>query len=107
VLYGITQWIETVRGYSESAIGFTVAGNQTALYRAAPAAQPGTVSGLLRTFGYVAAIVVTGVVFHTRVDDRGVHLIAWIMTAVSLVLTVLSVATLRPRTARAGPRPSQ
>lgn len=161
VLYGITQWIETVRGYSESAsgllllpmtlvsgliiapisrrnlvrgpviaaavtcllgsfgvlllsstiwigsvvivtilfglaTGFTVAGNQTALYQAAPAEQLGTASGLLRTFGYVgsiAASAITGIVFHAQVSDRGVHLIAWIMTAVSLALAALTLAT--------------
>jgi MFS family permease len=164
VLYGVTQWIETVRGYGESAAGllllpmtlvsgviiapisrrnlvrgplvaaaltcllgslgvllldanvwvgvvviitvvfglatgFTVAGNQTALYRAAPADQLGTASGLLRTFGYVgsiAASAITGIVFHTRVSDSGVHLIAWIMTAVSVALVALTLATLRP-----------
>jgi MFS family permease len=164
VLYGITQWIESVRSYSESAAGllllpmtlvsgliiapisrrnlvrspliaaaltcllgslgvlllnatawvgvvvivtivfglasgFTVAGNQTALYQAAPADQLGTASGLLRTFGYVgsiAASAITGIVFHTRVSDSGVHLIAWIMTAVSLALVALTLATLRP-----------
>ena len=165
VLYGITQWIETVRGYSESAsgllllpmtlvsgliiapisrrnlvrgplvaaavtcllgslgvllldstawigivvvltvlfglaTGFAVAGNQTALYQAAPAEQLGTASGLLRTFGYVgsiAASAVTGVVFHHHVSDHGVHLIAWIMTAVSLALAALTVTTVRSR----------
>jgi MFS family permease len=164
VLYGISQWIETVRGYGEStagllllpmtlvsgiiiapvsrrnlvrgplvaaaltcllgslgvlllhatvwvgvvvivtvvfglASGFTVAGNQTALYRAAPAEQLGTASGLLRTFGYVgsiAASAITGIVFHARVSDSGVHLIAWIMTAVSIALVALTLASLRP-----------
>ena len=56
-----------------------------------------------RTFGYVgsiAASAITGIVFHTNVTDSGVHLIAWIMIGVSVVLVVLSVAdrTLRPRT---------
>jgi len=165
VLYGITQWIETVRGYSESATGllllpmtlvsglviapisrrnlvrapviaatltcllgslgvlllsstawigivviltilfglatgFAVAGNQTALYQAAPADQLGTASGLLRTFGYVgsiAASAITGIVFHDQVTDHGAHLIGWIMTAVSLALVVLTVATLQRR----------
>jgi len=168
VLYGITQWIETVRGFSETASGllllpmtlvsgliiapiskrnlvrgpliaaavtcllgalgvllldstvwigvviiltilfglasgFAVAGNQTALYQAAPAEQLGTASGLLRTFGYVgsiAASAITGIVFRSSVTDDGVHLIAWIMTGVSIALAVLTVATLRSRTGR-------
>lgn len=168
VLYGITQWIETVRGFSETASGvlllpmtlvsgviiapiskrnlirgpliaaavtsvlgalgvllldstiwigvvviltllfglasgFAVAGNQTALYRAAPAEQLGTASGLLRTFGYVgsiAASAITGIVFRSSVTDHGVHQIAWIMTGVSIALAVLTVTTLRTRAGR-------
>lgn len=166
VLYGVTQWVEGVRGFSESAagllllpmtlvsgliitplsrrrlvrgpviaaaaacllgsvgvlllsssvwigivviltlvfglaIGFSTAGNQTSLTQHAPADQLGTASGLLRTFGYVGSIgasAVTGLVFHHNVTDHGVHQIAWIMTAVSLVLVALTLAdrTLRP-----------
>jgi MFS family permease len=159
VLYGITQWIEAVRGLSETdaglivlpmtlisglvispvsrrnlvrspiiaaavacligsalvlflsrsgwigwiliitlvfglVTGFAAAGNQTALYAQAPSEQLGTASGLLRTFGYVGSIAssaITGIVFHARVSDTGVHLIAWIMVGVSLVLTLISV----------------
>jgi MFS family permease len=159
VLYGITQWIEAVRGLSETeaglillpmtlisglviapvsrrnlvrgpviaaavacligsaavlilsrsawigwivlitlvfglVTGFAAAGNQTALYAQAPAEQLGTASGLLRTFGYVGSIAssaITGIVFHASVSDSGVHLIAWIMIAVSLALVLISV----------------
>ncbi|MDH6580281.1 MFS transporter [Kitasatospora sp. MAP5-34] len=167
VLYGITQWVQTVRGLSETeagllllpmtlvsglvispvsrrnlvrgpviaaalacllgsagvlllgtsawigwvvvvtlvfgiAMGAAAAGNQIALYGQAPAEQLGTASGLLRTFGYlgsIAASAITGIVFHTRVSDQGVHLIAWIMVGVSVVLVLLTVAdrTLRTR----------
>jgi sugar phosphate permease len=75
-------------------IGFSAAGNQTALYFQAPSEQLGTASGLLRTFGYVGSIAssaITGIVFHTKVSDSGVHLIAWIMLAVSVVLVLISV----------------
>lgn len=169
VLYGITQWIEAVRGFSESAsgllllpmtlvggiviapvsrrnlvrgpviaaalacligsagvllldsgswiglvvvltvvfgasMGFAGAGYQTALYTHAPAEQLGTASGLLRTFGYVGSIAssaITGMVFHSHVTDHGVHLIAWIMIGISLVLTALTLAdrTLRTQSA--------
>jgi len=160
VLYGITQWVETVRGLSETesgllllpmtlvsglvispvsrrnlvrapviaaaltcliasagvlilsasawigwvivitvvfgiAMGAAAAGNQTALYAQAPADQLGTASGLLRTFGYVGSIAssaITGIVFHTRVTDHGVHLIAWIMIGVSVALVALTVS---------------
>jgi MFS family permease len=167
VLYGLTQWVETVRGLSETesgllllpmtlvsgvviapisrrnlvrgpviaaavtcliasaavlalsasawlgwvfvitiifgiCMGAAAAGNQTALYSHAPAEQLGTASGLLRTFGYVgsiAASAVTGIVFHTRVTDHGVHTIAWIMIGVSLVVVAMTLAdrTLRTR----------
>jgi MFS family permease len=170
VLYGITQWVETVRGLSETeagllllpmtlvsglvispisrrnlvrgpvivaavtclvasagvlllsasvwigwvvvvtiifgvAMGAAGAGNQTALYGQAPADQLGTASGLLRTFGYIgsiAASAITGIVFHTHVTDHGVHLIAWIMVGVSVVLVLMTVAdrTLRTQTSR-------
>jgi len=85
------------------AMGFGAAGNQTALYSQAHPDQLGTASGLSRTFGYagsIAASAITGIVFHTRVTDSGVHLIAWIMVGVSVVLVALSVAdrTLHPKT---------
>ena len=159
VLYGVTQWIEAVRGLSETGAGlivlpmtllsglvvspvsrrnlvrvpvigaavacligsagvlflsssvwigwiivitlvfgvvsgFAAAGNQTALYSQAPAGQLGTASGLLRTFGYVGSIAssaITGVVFRSSVTDGGVHIIGWIMIAVSLALVGVSV----------------
>ncbi|MEV0473108.1 MFS transporter [Streptomyces prunicolor] len=75
-------------------VGFAAAGNQTALYAQAPPEQLGTASGLLRTFGYVGSIAssaITGLVFHTSVSDPGVHLIAWIMIGISLVLLLVSV----------------
>ena len=74
--------------------GFSAAGNQTALYAQAPPEQLGTASGLLRTFGYVGSIAssaITGIVFRTQVTDHGVHLIAWIMVGVSIVLLLVSV----------------
>jgi MFS family permease len=93
-------WIVVITIIFGLAMGFAGTGNQTALYSQAPAEQLGTASGLLRTFGYVGSIAssaITGVVFRTRVSDSGVHLIAWIMIGVSLVLTAISVAD---RTAR-------
>jgi MFS family permease len=97
-------WITVITVIFGVAMGFAGAGNQTALYNQAPAEQLGTASGLLRTFGYVGSIAssaITGVVFHTSVTDNGVHLIAWIMIGVSVVLVLISVAdrTLRTKPA--------
>jgi sugar phosphate permease len=75
-------------------MGFSAAGNQTALYSQAPAEQLGTASGLLRTFGYVGSIAssaITGIVFRTSVTDSGVHDIGWIMIGVSVVVVLISV----------------
>jgi sugar phosphate permease len=85
-------------------MGAAAAGNQTAVYSQAPDEQLGTASGLLRTFGYIgsiAASAITGIVFHTSVSDHGVHLIAWIMVGVSVVVVLMTVTdrTLRPRRA--------
>ena len=55
-------------------MGFSAAGDQTALYSQAPADQLGTASGLLRTFGYVGSIAssaITGIVFHRRTRSAG------------------------------------
>lgn len=100
-----TGWIVAVTLVFGIAMGAGAAGNQTALYGQAPAEQLGTASGLLRTFGYfgsIAASAITGLAFHTRVSDQGMHLIASIMVGVSVVLVLLTVAdrTLRTRTAR-------
>jgi MFS family permease len=87
-------WIVVITLVFGLVMGFASAGNQTALYSQAPAEQLGTASGLLRTFGYVGSIAssaITGIVFHTSVSDRGVHLIAWIMIGVSVALVLISV----------------
>jgi MFS family permease len=87
-------WIVVITLVFGLVTGFASAGNQTALYSQAPAAQLGTAAGLLRTFGYIGSIAssaITGIVFHTSVSDSGVHLIAWIMIGVSLALVLISV----------------
>lgn len=95
-------WIVVVTVVFGIAMGATAAGNQTALYGQAPAELLGTAAGLLRTFGYIgsiAASAITGIVFHTRVTDHGVHLIAWIMVGVSVAVVLMTITdrTLRPR----------
>jgi len=87
-------WVVIITLIFGLVMGFTAAGNQTALYSQAPAEQLGTASGLLRTFGYLGSIgssAITGIVFHASVSDSGVHLIGWIMIGVSLVLVLISV----------------
>jgi MFS family permease len=87
-------WVVVVTVVFGITMGLAAAGNQTALYGQAPAEQLGTASGLLRTFGYIgsiAASAITGIVFHTSVSDHGVHLIAWIMVGVSVVLILMTV----------------
>ncbi|CAL9629696.1 MFS transporter [Streptomyces sp. enrichment culture] len=86
-------WVVVITLFFGLVVGFSAAGNQTALYAQAPPDQLGTASGLLRTFGYVGSIAssaITGLVFHTSVSDPGVHLIGWIMIGVSLVLLLVS-----------------
>lgn len=87
-------WILAITLVFGLVTGFASAGNQTALYTQAPAEQLGTASGLLRTFGYVGSIAssaITGVVFHARVSDSGVHVIAWIMIGTSVALALISL----------------
>ena len=95
-------WVVVVTLLFGIAMGAAAAGNQTAVYGQAPADQLGTASGLLRTSGYIgsiAASAITGIVFHTSVSDHGVHLIAWIMIGISVVLVLMAVTdrTLRTR----------
>jgi len=62
--------------------------NQTAHYSQVTADQIGTAAGLLRSLGYlgsIASAAMISVVFHTEVDDRGMHMIGWIMVVVSAI----------------------
>jgi MFS family permease len=84
------------------ALGASISGSQTALYLQAAPDQVGTAAGLLRTFTYlgsIAASTITGLVFSTRVDDAGLHSIAWIVGILGLVVVVITTAdrTLRLR----------
>lgn len=88
------------------AVGTTAIGNQTALYAQVTAAQIGTAAGLLRTAGYLGSIgssAIISVVFRTSVTDHGLHVMAVIMIAVSILAVVITVADRNLRTAaRAG-----
>ena len=79
-------------------LGTGASANQTALYAQVDAAQIGTAAGLFRTFGYIGSIAssaIISIVFHAGVSDHGLHVIAVIMTAVSAVALVLTVADRR------------
>lgn len=74
--------------------GSAVVLNQTALYQEAPAETVGTAAGLMRTFGYVGSIIsatITGIVFHTRVDDSGLHRVSLMLVGVGLAVIVLTL----------------
>jgi MFS family permease len=79
--------------------------NQAALYEAAPPESVGTASGLLRTFGYVGSIAsatITGLAFHTKVNDTGLHHISLILIGIGIVvllMTALDRGLDRPRAA--------
>jgi predicted MFS family arabinose efflux permease len=76
-------------------MGTTVSGNQTALYTQVTAEQIGTASGLFRTFGYIGSIAssaIIGMVFHTRVEDSGLHVIGMIMIAASAVTLLMTIS---------------
>ena len=73
-------------------VGTTSIGNQTALYTQVPITRVGTASGLFRTFGYVGSIAsstLTGIVFKNNVTDSGLHSIALVLIAVSVVVLVM------------------
>lgn len=87
-------WIVAVTLVFGITLATMATGNQTTLYAQAAADQIGTASGLLRSFGYLGSIAssaIISVMFHARVDDHGLHLIAWIMVAVSVVGLLLLV----------------
>jgi hypothetical protein len=67
----------------------------SALYAQAPAADIGTASGLLRSFGYIGSIAssaIIAIVFRTYVSDHVLPVMAVIMIAVSTVALLLTLA---------------
>jgi len=105
-------WIVIVTLIFGIALGTAASGNQTALYTQAAAGQLGTAAGLFRTFGYVGSIAssaIISIVFHQRVSDHGLHVIAVIMIAASAVTLLVTLADrrLRPRAPATVPVSSQ
>lgn len=74
--------------------GLTSLALQNAVYRQADPASVGASAGLLRTFGYLGAIVsavVLGLVFGDTVDTRGLHELAALLVVTSLVFLLVNV----------------
>ncbi|RYL90914.1 MFS transporter [Sporolactobacillus sp. THM7-4] len=88
-------WILLITLIFGVTMGTMASSNQTALYMQITSDQIGTASGLLRTFGYIGSIAssaLIGIVFHTKVSDSGLHHIAVIMIAVSVIALIMTIA---------------
>ncbi|WP_222429856.1 MFS transporter [Paenibacillus cremeus] len=93
-------WILTITFIFGITMGTMVSGNQIALYTQVTADQIGTASGLFRTFGYIGSIAssaLIGIVFHQKVSDEGMHHIALIMIAISIIALVMTLTDRRLR----------
>ncbi|MCF8567561.1 MFS transporter [Alicyclobacillus tolerans] len=91
-------WILLITVIFGVTMGTMASSNQTALYLQVTSDQIATASGLLRTFGYIGSIAssaLIGIVFHTRVSDGGLHHIAIIMIAVSVIALIMTIADRR------------
>ena len=102
-------WIIAITLVFGVALGTASSTNQTTLYTQVAAAQIGTASGLLRTFGYLGSIASSAIVaiaFHSRVSDHHLHGIALIMIIASALglLIVLADRTVMSQ-ARTHPEP--
>ncbi|MBT1673001.1 MFS transporter [Curtobacterium flaccumfaciens] len=79
--------------------------NQAALYRLVPAEYIGTAAGLSRTAVYIGAIAASsliGGVFGEAPTTPDLHVLAWVILGVAVLLTVLTLADRRLRDADAG-----
>ena len=79
--------------------GFNSMGNQTSLYKAAPADQMGSASGLYRTSQYVGANLAAAVmelVFAGPATDAGLHRLAWVVLCLGAVLAVTALTSRHP-----------
>lgn len=67
---------------------------QNSVYHQADAERMGSSAGLLRTFGYLGAIIASaanGAFFGQRVGTAGLHHLAWFMFAISALFFVMTV----------------
>ncbi|WP_344045903.1 MFS transporter, partial [Microbacterium terricola] len=89
VVYGLAQ-------------GLTAVATQVATYVLTPAGQLGTAAGLLRSFGYIGAMLSAGVIsvtFGAVPTDAGLHRQGWVIAALGVVLILLTIDRRLPRTA--------
>lgn len=73
-------------------MGMTTTSNQAALYMQTTAEQIGVASGLARTASYLGAIFASGLItlaYPARATDAGIHLIAWVIVGVGVVVLLL------------------
>lgn len=88
-------WIAVVTLIFGITLGTFAVGNQTALYTQAEGAHIATAAGLLRTFGYLGSIgssALISIFFRTGATDHGLHTLAAIMIAVSVIALVFTLA---------------
>jgi sugar phosphate permease len=74
--------------------GLVSLANQNALYHQADPERMGASAGLLRTFGYLGAIVASaasGACFGQRADTSGLHSLAVLMLIAAVIFVVLTV----------------
>ncbi|MGW1130630.1 MFS transporter [Streptomyces griseoluteus] len=68
---------------------------QNSVFHQADPERTGSSAGLLRTFGYLGAIVASaasGALFGQRADTGGLHHLSWLMLAVSVLFLAVTVA---------------
>lgn len=78
-------------GFTNGLSGFA---NQATLYVQAPAEEIAVASGLYRTAGYVGAIFsssLIGIVFGPAATDGGLHILAWVLGGIGILLVMLTV----------------
>jgi MFS family permease len=88
-------WIVVITLLFGITLGASISANQTTLYSQVAADQLGTASGLFRTFGYLGSIAssaLISIVFHTHVNDHGLHTIGLIMVIVSVLGLIVVLA---------------
>jgi predicted MFS family arabinose efflux permease len=87
-------------GFANGLSGFA---NQATLYLQAPADEIAVASGLYRTAGYIGAIFsssLIGIVFGRAATDGGLHILAWVLGGIGILLVILTVLDRRiPRRA--------
>lgn len=75
-------------------LGASMSSSQLALYGQVAPERMGVASGLLRTFTYfgsIGASVVSGLAFAGGTTDYGLHVIAWIVVALGVVVVAITV----------------